>query len=164
VTGPIGVGKSAVLHEADQLLIDSGANHATVELEELARCWTDQANSSRAALVYRNLATVWSSFAAVGASRLLLAGLVEQRSELRHVSEAVPGAAVTVVRLHAPLPVLEHRIRRREPGSPEAEIDGARWWAEHLDDARPEDHLVATADRPVGEVAREMLRLAGWLT
>jgi hypothetical protein len=78
------------------------------------------------------------------------------------VSEAVPGAAVTVVRLHAPLSVLEQRIRLREPGSPEGEIDGAHWWAEHLDKARLEDHLVETEDRPVGEVAREVPRLAGW--
>jgi hypothetical protein len=38
VTGPIGVGKSAVLHEADALLIEAGSDHATVELEEIARC------------------------------------------------------------------------------------------------------------------------------
>jgi predicted kinase len=162
VTGPIGVGKTAVLHEADALLIEIGAGHGTVELEEIARCWTDAMERSRASLVYQNLAALWSNFAAVGASRLLLAGLLEQHSELRLVSEAVPGAAVTVVRLHAPLSVLEQRIRLREPGSPEGEIDGARWWAEHLDKARLEDHLVETEDRPVGEVAREVLRLAGW--
>jgi predicted kinase len=162
VTGPIGVGKTAVLHEADALLIEVGAGHGTVELEEIARCWTDAMERSRASLVYQNLAALWSNFAAVGASRLLLAGLLEQRSELRLVSEAVPGAAVTVVRLHAPLSVLEQRIRLREPGSPKGEIDGARWWAEHLDKARLEDHLVETEDRPVDEVAREVLRLAGW--
>lgn len=42
------------------------------------------------------------------------------------------------------------------------EIDGARWWSEHLDKARLEDHLVETEGRPVGEIAREVLRLAGW--
>jgi hypothetical protein len=36
VTGPIGVGKTAVLHEADALLVAAGAGHATVELEEIA--------------------------------------------------------------------------------------------------------------------------------
>ena len=87
-----------------------------------------------------------------------------ERSELRFVPEAVPGAAVTVVRLHAPLSVLEQRIRLREPSTPETEIEGARWWAEHLENARLEDHLVETHDRPVGEIAREVLRLASWLT
>jgi hypothetical protein len=163
VTGPIGVGKTAVLHEADALLIEAGAAHATVEVEELARCWSDPAERSRSHLVYGNLAALWSNFAAAGASRLLLAGLIEQRSELSLVSEAVPGAAVTVVRLHAPLPVLEKRIRLREPASPEGELDGARWWTRHLDQVRLEDHVVDTDGRAVGEVARDVLRLARWL-
>ena len=103
VTGPIGVGKTAVLREADALLVAAGAGHATVELEEIARCWPDATEISRSRLVYGNLAALWSNFAALGTSRLLLAGLIAQRSDLRLVSEAVPGAAVTVVRLHTPL-------------------------------------------------------------
>jgi hypothetical protein len=163
VTGPIGVGKTAVLHEVDGLLIEARAAHATVELEEVARCWSEATEGSRSSLVYGNLAALWSNFAAVGASRLLLAGLIEQRSELRLISEAVPGAAVTVVRLHAPLPVLEQRIHLREPASTEGEIDGARWWTRHLDQVRLEHHLVDTDGRTVGEVARDVLRLGGWL-
>lgn len=163
VTGPVGVGRTAVLHEADALLIETGSRHATVELEEIARCWSEGTESSRAPLVSKNLAALWSNFAAAGACRLLLAGLLEQRSDLRLVEEAVPGAAVTVVRLHAPLSLLEQRIRLREPGSPGGELDGARWWVEHLEEERIEDHLVETADRPVGEIAREVLRLAGWI-
>jgi hypothetical protein len=118
VTGPIGVGKTAVLHEADALLIEAAAGHATVELEEIAGCWTDAMESSRASLVYQNLAALWSNFAAAGASRLLLSGLLEQRSEVRRVSEAVPGAEVTVVRLYAPLrrrPQSRRGDRRRPP-------------------------------------------------
>lgn len=164
MTGPIGVGKTAVLHEADVLLIEAGADHATVELEELARCWPQRLEGPRAPLVYQNLAAVWSNFAAAGASRLLLAGLVAERSELALVSEAVPGAVATLVRLRARLAVLKQRVRLREPGASEADIDGARWWAERLDRTRPEDHLVDTEGRPVGEIAREVLLLAGWLT
>jgi adenylylsulfate kinase len=163
VTGPIGVGKTAVLHEADALLLEAGAGHATVELEELARCWPEATKDSRTRLVYGNLAALWSNFAAVGASRLLLASLIEQHSELQLISKAVPGGAVTVVRLHAPLPVLEKRIRLREPASPESEIDGARWWTRHFDQVRLEDHLVETDGRQVGEIARDVLRLARWL-
>jgi hypothetical protein len=37
VTGPVGVGKSAVLQEADALLAQAGVPHATVVLEEIAR-------------------------------------------------------------------------------------------------------------------------------
>jgi chloramphenicol 3-O-phosphotransferase len=164
VTGPIGVGKTVVLHEADALLIEAGVRHATVELEEIARCWPDAIEGSRKAFVYRNLAALWPSFVAVGATRLLVSDLVEQRSDLRLVSEAIPGAAVTVVRLHASLSTLEQRIRRREPASPDGDLADARWWARHFDEMRVEDHLVETEERPVDEIAREVLRRAGWLS
>lgn len=164
VTGPIGVGKTVVLHEADALLIEAGVRHATVELEEIARCWPDAIEGSRKAFVYRNLAALWPSFVAVGATRLLVSDLVEQRSDLRLVSDAIPGAAVTVVRLHASLSTLEQRIRRREPASPDGDLVGARWWARHFDEIRVEDHLVETEERPVDEIAREVLRRAGWLS
>jgi hypothetical protein len=164
VTGPVGVGKSIVLHEADALLLDAGIQHATVELEEIARCWPEAIKGSgRKTFVYQNLAALWSNFVAVGASRLLLSDLVEHRSELRLVSEAIPGAAVTVVRLHASLAELEERIRRREPASADDDLAGARWWAQHFEETRVEDHLVETENRPVAEIAREVLRLAGWL-
>lgn len=98
VTGPIGVGKTAVLHAADSVLIEAESRHATVELEEIARCWTDAVETSRASFVYRNLAALWANFAAAGASRLLLSAL-GHRSEVRRISDAVPGAVVTVARL-----------------------------------------------------------------
>jgi chloramphenicol 3-O-phosphotransferase len=165
VIGPVGVGKSAVLHEADVLLVSAGVRQATLELEEIARFWPDERGvPSSDRLVFRNLAAIWSNFAADGAERLLLAGLIEQRSELSHVAKAVPGAAVTVVRLHASLSVLEERIRRREP-DPEGELSAARWWwAKHLDRSRLEDHLVQTDRRPLREVAGEVSRVGGWLT
>ena len=80
------------------------------------------------------------------------------------MSRAVPGAVVTVARLHAPLPVLEQRIRLREPGLPDGELDGARWWAQHFEAEQPEDFVVESDERPVREIAREVLRLAGWLS
>jgi hypothetical protein len=51
VTGPIGVGKTAVLREVDLLLLEADGRHATVKLEEVARCWTRAAESSRVSFV-----------------------------------------------------------------------------------------------------------------
>jgi hypothetical protein len=164
VTGPIGVGKTAVLHEADSLLVEAGARHATVELEEIARCWTEATEVSRPAFVYGNLAALWSNFAAVGATRLLLSGLVEQRSDMQHIPEAVPDAAVTLVRLQAPLALLEERIRLRELAAPDSELDGARWWTQRFEREHPEDYVVESDQRPIREIAGDVLRLAGWLT
>jgi hypothetical protein len=163
VTGPMGVGKTAVLHEADSILLESEAEHATVELEEIARCWTARVAPSRVAFVYQNLATLWSNFADVGATRLLLSALVERRQDVERISEAVPGAVVTVARLHAPLAVLEQRIRLRELASPDGELDGARWWTRHFEVEHPEDYVVASDQRPIREIAADLLRLGGWL-
>jgi hypothetical protein len=49
---------------------------------------------------------MWSNFQRTGAQRLLLTRVLEDRSLLRHVASAVPGAEFTVVRLSAPLTVL----------------------------------------------------------
>ena len=164
VTGPIGVGKSAVLFEVDSLLVAAGSRHATVELEELARCWTPEIGPARRAFVHSNLAAVWSNFAAVGADRLIVSALVEHRSDLEGLSQAVPGAEVTIARLHAPLVVLEQRIRSREAGEAVGgELDGARWWTRHFEQHQPEDFMLATDGRPVHEVAEELLRQANWL-
>lgn len=164
VTGPVGVGKTAVLREADLLLVQADAGHATVELEEIARCWTEVTEGSRASFVYGNLAALWSNFAAVGAARLLLSGLIEHRADVQQVSAAIPGAAVTVVRLTAPLEVLEQRIRLREPATPDEELDGARWWTAHFEREHPEDFLVESDQRPLRKIAGEVLRLASWLS
>lgn len=164
VTGPTGAGKTAVLHEADTLLVAGGSRHATIELEELARCWAPAIESARPAFVHGNVAAVWARLAAAGADRLLLSALVERRSDLDWVREAVPGAVLSVARLHAPPAVLERRIRAREAGPAAAsELEAARWWARRFEDRRPEDFVVETGARPVREVAREVLRGAGWL-
>lgn len=164
VTGPIGVGKTAVLHEADALLIETGARHATIELEEIARCWPDAIEGSRTTFAYQNLAALWSNFVAVGASRLLLSTLLEQRSDLSLVADAVPDAAITVVRLNAPPSELEQRVRLREPTDPDGELVGVQWWSQHFDEVRVEDFVVETENRPIGEITREVLRLADWLS
>src|SRR5215831_6218406 len=96
LTGPIGVGKSAVLHEADALLIEASVSHATVVLEEIAGCWPVPPEDpvQRVTHMYRNLAELWSNYAARGAERLLLEMLAGDRSGLRWLAEAVPGAAI----------------------------------------------------------------------
>jgi adenylylsulfate kinase len=166
LTGPVGVGKTAVLDEADRLLTRAQVPHATLVMEAIARSWPvpgdDEWNEG---VAYRNLACVWSNFAAGGAERLLLERVLEQRSQLRHLEAAIPGAEVTVVRLRAPLDLIEERLRARQ-ASAESEwhLGAARWLAPRMDAWAVEDHLVDNGERPLSEVAAEVLRVAGWLT
>jgi hypothetical protein len=166
LTGPIGAGKSAVLHEAGALLIEASVSHATVVLEEIAGCWPVPPEDPvlRVTHLYRNLAELWSNYAARGAERLLLEMLVGDRSELRRLAEAIPGAEITMVRLHTPLALIEERIRRRELGDPEGELRGARWWDARMERWASTGGLVVdNGDRSVRDVAGEVLRAAGWL-
>lgn len=164
ITGPVGVGKSTVAAEAARLLREANVPHALVDLAWIEQCWPVPADDPwNERLTHRNLACMWANFRQAGADRLLLVRVLEARSLLRQVVEAVPGAEVTVVRLRAPLAVLQARIRSREASDPSWFLGAATHTAKVLEQARVEDHLVDNEDRPVAAVAEEVLRRVGWL-
>jgi hypothetical protein len=164
ITGPVGVGKSTVASTASYLLREEGIPHGLVDLPRIGECWPIRADDPwNERLTHRSLACVWANFDAAGARRLLLARVLEDRSLLRPIVEAVPGATVTVVRLRAPLPVLQGRIRSREASDPGWFLKAAADTASALEHAWVEDYVVDCEDRPVLSVAREVLRVAGWL-
>ena len=164
VTGPVGVGKTTVLREADSLLVAAGVTHATVELEDVARFWSESAaKRGRADIAYRNLASVWANYSSTGADRLLLGLLVEKRADLLPVYESVPGAEITVVRLYAPITVIAARLRVREKTISGAEVSAAQWWTSRLEGSTMADFVVDNSERPPHEVARELLQAIGWL-
>jgi hypothetical protein len=86
----------------------------------------------------------------------------QRPARARRIVEAVPGAEVTVIRLRAPLAVLQARIRSREAGDQGWFLEAAAHTAEVLERAGVEDHLVDYGDRSALEVAQEVLRLVGW--
>ena len=115
--------------------------------------------------MFANLAAVWPIYAAAGAEQLIVARVVEDRAELDHYRAAVPGAQPTVCRLTTPLALMHKRLRIREPGMAlEQALMRAAELADILEKARAEDFVVENGSgRSVGEVAREMLSLTGWL-
>jgi DNA polymerase III delta prime subunit len=165
VTGPVGVGKTTVAHEASSLLSDAHVPHALVDLARIGACWPpphDDPWNER--LAHRNLACMWTNFRAAGAERLLVCRVLEARSLLRRIAAAVPGADITVIGLRAPLDVLHARIRTREAGrDPAWYLDTATYLAHKLERSPVEDHCIDNVDRTARDVAREALRLAGWL-
>jgi len=164
ITGPVGAGKSTVAAEAGRLLREANIPHALVDLAWLEQCWPVPADDPwNERLTHRNLACLWANFRQAGAGRLILVRVLEARSLLRQVAEAVPGAEITVVRLRVPLAVLHARIRAREAGDPGWFLGAATHTANVLEQARVEDYSVDNQDRPVAVVAEEVLRRAGWL-
>jgi ribose 1,5-bisphosphokinase PhnN len=165
VTGPVGVGKSTILREADAVLVGAGIQHATIELEDIARFWGRKATEggTRPDVAYRNLASLWANYRAAGADRLLLSLLVSEGSDLDPVRNAIPDAMVKVVQLQAPLWVIEERIRLRGYASGDQEISAARWWMDRYEQSNLADHVIDNSARSPRDVAIEVLRALDWL-
>jgi hypothetical protein len=166
VTGPVGVGKTTIALEAASLLEAAGIAHAVVDLDALTWSYPrppDDGYNDR--LAYRNLAAVWANFAAAGAERLILARVIEVREELEWVRDAIPGAAITVVRLRASGATLAARVAARELGAGrEWHLRRAVELAGLMEQRAVEDHLVETDERAVVDIAADVLQRSGWLS
>jgi adenylylsulfate kinase-like enzyme len=164
ISGPVGVGKTSVALEIADLLGPAGVRHAVVDLDALTWCFprpADDRHHQRLGL--RNLAAIWQSYRAAGAERLVIARVVSSHEELDAYRAAVPGAAITVVRLRASPETLRQRVERREIGlALEKSLRRTLELAAELERARAEDHVVDTDERSVTEVARAVLAVAGW--
>jgi hypothetical protein len=165
VTGPVGVGNTAVTGEAARLLSEAGIPHAVADLAVIGARWPPSAGDRwNEELIHANLACMWRNFRRAGTRRLLLCRVLEARSLLRRVAEAVPGADITVVRLRAPRELVRARIVAREAGrDPQWYLDTAAYLFDRLEHAGVEDHVVDNDDRPLAQVAADVLHAAGWL-
>lgn len=165
VTGPVGVGKTSVMTEIVELLLPTGIHFAAVDMDALSWCYPAVPGDDRfrSNLTFRNLAAVWENFRATGASRLVIARVIERRAEIERYRQAIPGAQVTVTRLRAGAATLEDRVTRREIGvALPRRLDRARELAKIMERERIEDVLVDTDGRSVSDIAAEVLARSGW--
>lgn len=166
VTGPVGVGKTTVAGEMGLLLLDAKVPHATVDFDQLTACYPRPADDDRwgTKLGLMNLAALWTNYERSGARRLLIARVLESRSELDGFRAAVPGADILVVRLRAAPETLRSRVRQRGPGrGMEWHLRRAVELAPLMDTQRVEDVLVETDGRDAMNIARDVLLRVGWL-
>jgi adenylylsulfate kinase len=164
LTGPVGVGKSAVAGQISYLLGEMGAAYAVIDMDWLRNCYPAPVHDPfHTALGLQNLAQVSRNYRAAGAERLILVDIVETRSALSTFRDAIPGADFLVVRLSATLPTILHRLEGRETG-------GSLRWHQHraaelavlMEEEGVEDLLVETEGKTVVDVARDLLAQIGW--
>lgn len=165
VSGTCGAGKSTVAAEMNDALAELGVPNAALDLDALVWQWppTSTWNDD---LMFENLAALWPNYAARGVRHLVLARVVESRSDLDRYRAAVPGASITVCRLVSSASLRVARLERRMPPGP------SRQWhleraveLEHLLAARAvEDFAVMNDERSVRTVALEVLSRAGWIS
>jgi adenylylsulfate kinase len=165
ITGTVGVGKSTVAMEISDVLAALESPNAAVDLDALVCQWppTSEWNND---LMFENLASLWPNYLAHGATRLVLARVLEDRAELARYRVAVPGAEITVCRLVAPEAVRVRRLLRRMPPGPSREwhLDRTVKLESSLVRLACEEFTVENGDRPVRDVAFEVLVRAGWVT
>ena len=95
--------------------------------------------------------------------RLILARVLWERESLSLYRQAIPDADLTVVRLTAPLDVIDARILNREAGSAvDWYLARARELDAHWRENPVEDLLIPTEDRAVRDIAQEIIRAIGW--
>lgn len=163
ITGSMGVGKTAVMAEASDILATRGIAHAALDLDVLGIVHFCS-EPERSEVVDRNLRCIWENFAALGITRLLLARAIESRRELDRCCAAVGAAEATVCRLTAALATMQQRVRMRETGMLQQRfIDRVAVLETILDTAKLADFRVANENRSLTEVAEEVLVRAGWI-
>src|ERR1700722_16298035 len=91
ITGTVGVGKSAVAAEINDVLALLEIPNAAVDVDALVWQWPSSAPWN-GDLAFANLAALWPNYHAHGATRLILARVVEERSELERYRTAIPDA------------------------------------------------------------------------
>ena len=163
VTGPVGVGKSTIGRLVGHRLRVASVAHAVVDLDWLSASWPRTAHDPwNEEMAHRNLASVWANFRAGGAERLVLCRVLEARSLLEGVRQAVPGAECTVIRLRAPIEVLHARIRGRQTDVAWY-LEAATRLATTMENPGLADHVLDTGGRTPEDVAAEVLDLLGWI-
>lgn len=157
ITGPCGVGKTSVAFECLEILERTDLSVAMVDAE-LAYFWPRPANDPYGyAVAEEGLRVLWRVYAAQGIERLLLPRVVEDNDQLAIVERAVPNAHIQVMRLVASPATIRERLDKREIGS------AVEWHVRRAADiARATLGDPVDAERPVGEIARDVLAHAGW--
>ena len=158
--GSPGSGKSTLSRAVSELLRVADVAHAVIDMDELSLVYPQPER----AFARDNLRAVWPHFAAIPHLKLLLPTVLADEEELVQLRAAVPGAAVVVCELTAPLDVLTARVNARESNE---------FWQDRLqafvnlyhrrtDLARIRDFQVSTHGRSVDDAAREVIEKAGW--
>jgi adenylylsulfate kinase len=157
--------------EAGEILRTLGVAHAVIDFDALRWVWPAPAyDRFQTRLGLQNLSAVWKNHRSAGATRLILAQVIENRDDLEDYSLALGGATVLVCQLTATLDTIAERIWHRQAfhGEGEAtcaspELNRARELDTLLHNQPVGDYVVDTEGRMPTEIATDVLRGAEWL-
>ena len=164
ITGAMGAGKTAVLGEASDILAQRQIVHAAIDMDALGLAHLPSTALSDA-VMYDNLRSICTNYAALGVQRFVLARAIEDDAQLSLCRAIIPTANTVVCRLIASIETMQRRVEMREQGISRQEyVARVVRLNAILDRSRLEDFAVTNEDRSLTAVALEMLTRAGWIS
>lgn len=163
LNGTVGVGKSTV---ADLISAREPGPHAVIDLDQIRRFRpAPAADVFNHELELRNLRALVRAYREEGARRLILAGVIEEASEVVRYADAVGGLPLVICRLTAPPDEIDRRLRERHVGDPGG-LEWHRRRARELDailvEAAVDDVVVETSGVHPAAVADQVRLAVGW--
>ena len=117
ICGPPGVGKSTIGFELYMRSLRAGRTAGYIDLDQIGFLKPDAENDpGHHLLKSRNLAAMWRTYHAAGATHLIATGPVPTEAVRQTYIDALPAATVTVCRLHAGHAEMRTRIMSRASG------------------------------------------------
>jgi hypothetical protein len=165
LTGTVGVGKTSVAGMVGDLLSEVGIANAVIDLDWLRRFWpgpTDDPYNS--ALGLRNLRPMARNYFDAGATRIVLAGVIETQAD-RDGHQNALGVPLVVCRLRVDLSVVRARLTLRHEDAAAVlrwHLDRSAELEAILDAAAVEDFTVDANDLSIPQAAAAVIRAAGW--
>ena len=177
--GATGVGKSTIGFELYLRDLKAGLTAAYIDLDQIGFCGPGLVGHQAGHRIKaRNLAALWRTYRAAGASHLIAVGPVQNEAAYQAYAEVLPAASITLCRLHAGPAELTRRVMSRgsggswaQPGDPLAGQPGARLSrvadqatadAQALEDALTRAARIDTDGRTVEEAADLIAAVTGW--
>jgi adenylylsulfate kinase-like enzyme len=177
--GATGVGKSTIGFELYLRDLTAGRTAAYIDLDQIGFCGPGLVGHQASHRIKaRNLAALWRTYRAAGASHLVAVGPVQNETAYQAYAEALPAASITLCRLHAGPAELTRRVMSRgsggswpQPGDPLAGQPGAYLSrvadqaaadAEALEEALTRAARIDTDGRTVEEATDLIAAVTGW--
>jgi hypothetical protein len=160
--GLYGTGKSSVAEEIAVRFEHDGTPFAAIDMDWLSWFGVDDVDPHTDRTVFMaNLSAMVANYLGVGVRRFVMAGALADQERADALRAALP-FPTRIVELRAPWDVIERRLRSSPTSGRLEDLEAAREHSERGGGPTPD--AVVDADRPLPEVADEVLRVIGWAT
>ena len=166
LNGTVGVGKSTVAEALSTLEAKSGHHHAVIDLDHISRAWPPpEGDRFNHELEMANLRDIVVNYRRAGVEHFILAGVVEEATEIPRYEAALQSGGLLICRLEADAATLAKRLKLRHADNPtelEWHLGRAGELAAILRVASIDDLVVDNSGSSIAATATILKERAGW--